>query len=144
MHQQGLPHTHPPGVNLAHPGLPPPHLPPGTSSDLLALSNAVSSAPHLQVKEEKESSLRDSPLPRSSLYNMSRNTADSHSSHGSDDGRDEYRKILAYEKREMSSHSNIPNIKSNVKKRKEDKEDSDHDKSDGELVVDDHNDVSNV
>ncbi|XP_065671029.1 transducin-like enhancer protein 1 isoform X8 [Hydra vulgaris] len=139
LHQQGLPHTHPPGVNLAHPGLPPPHLPPGTNSDLLALSNAVSSAPHLQVKEEKESSLRDSPLPpRSSLY-MSRNTTDSHSSHGSDDGRDEYsRKIHAYEKREMPPHSSIPNIKSNVKKRKEDKDDSDHEKSDGELVVDDH------
>jgi len=138
LHQQGLPHTHPPGVSLPHPGLPPPHLPPGTSSGLLALSNALSSAPHLPVKEEKDGTLRESPLPpRGPLYN--RNATDSHSSHGSDDGRaEEYnRKMLGFEKRDLGAPSNIASIKSTVKKKKEEKEESDHEKSDAELVVDD-------
>jgi len=54
LHQQGLPHSHPPGLPLPHQGsLPPPHLPPGSGSGLLALSNVLSSTPHLPVKEEK-------------------------------------------------------------------------------------------
>jgi len=123
LHQQGMPHNHPPGVTLPHPGLPPPHLPPGTGSGLLALSNALSSAQHLPVKEEKDANLRESPIPGRgpSLYGP-RNTGDSHSSHGSDDGR-------------VSQSS----LKNNLKKKKDEKEDSDHEKSDGELVVDDAN-----
>ena len=129
LHSQGLPHTHPPGVSLPHPsGLPPPHLPPSSSSGLLALSNALSSAQHLPVKDEKDrdrdrererEGLRESPLPPrgpSSLY--ARNTTDSHSSHGSDDGRgasEDYhnRKMLGYEKRDLSnSQPNLPGLKS--------------------------------
>ena len=203
LHQQGLPHTHPPGVSLPHPGLPPPHLPPGTSSGLLALSNALSSAPHLPVKEEKDSTLRESPLPpRGPLY-TNRNATDSHSSHGSDDGREreqEYnRKMLGFEKRDSlplpgqpggmmdgmgglhsskpppphsqgapplpsqippppsqggppggltgpnvkpnsSNNNNINNSNNNnsiVKKKEKEKDESDHEKSDAELVVDD-------
>lgn len=72
--------------------------------------------------------------------------------------------MLGYEKRDLSnSQSNIPGIKGssgvgcgsnpgsnnsssaalgNPKKKKEDiKEESDHEKSDGELVVDDNNEV---
>lgn len=167
LHQQGLPHTHPPGVSLPHPGLPPPHLPPGSSSGLLALSNALSQAPHLPVKDEKdrdrgerereqrENSLRESPLPpRGAPSIYPRNTTDSHSSHGSDDGRsEEYnRKILGFDKRELgNSQSNIPSMKSgtgpntstppNTKKKKDEKTESDHEKSDGELVVDDATEV---
>eukprot|EP00794_Sanderia_malayensis_P009483 gene9483-10472_t len=106
LHQQGLPHSHPPGLPLPHPGsLPPPHLPPGSGTGLLALSN-------------------NSISPIGAKY---RNTADSHSSHGSDDGR---------------GSSNIKH----QKRRREEKEpggvwrladDSDAEKSDGELVVDD-------
>jgi len=145
LHQQGLPHTHPPGVSLPHPGLPPPHLPPGTSSGLLALSNALSSAPHLPVKEEKDS-MRESPHPPRggpSLYG--RPATDSHSSHGSDDGRaEEYsRKMLGFEKRELPPSQQpsltMPPKNINNKKKKDDKEESDHEKSDGELVVDDAN-----
>lgn len=164
LHQQGLPHTHPPGVSLPHPGLPPPHLPPGSSSGLLALSNALSSAPHLPVKEEKDrererererdrEGLRESPLPPRGPSIYPRATTDSHSSHGSDDGRaEEYnRKMLGYDKRDLSnSQPNLPGIKgtnnastnnnaANPKKKKDEKEDSDHEKSDGELVVDDTN-----
>ncbi|XP_066932643.1 transducin-like enhancer protein 4 isoform X2 [Clytia hemisphaerica] len=126
LHSQGLPHTHPPGVSLPHPsGLPPPHLPPSSSSGLLALSNALSSAQHLPVKDEKDrdrererEGLRESPLPPrgpTSLY--ARNTTDSHSSHGSDDGRgasEDYhnRKMLGYEKRDLSnSQPNLPGLK---------------------------------
>ena len=186
LHSQGLPHTHPPGVSLPHPaGLPPPHLPPSSTAGLLALSNALSSAPHLPVKDEKDrdrESLRESPLPPRGPSIYARNTTDSHSSHGgSDDGRgggaggglaEDYhnRKVLGYEKRDLSnSQSNLPGIKppsastggagsgntsnpgSNSsasnnnppKKKKEntDKEESDHEKSDGELVVDDNTEV---
>ena len=97
----------------------------------------------MPVKEEKDSNLRESPLPprgAASLYN--RNATDSHSSHGSDDGREEYnRKMMGFDKRELASQPTIPTVKSNVKKKKEEKEGSDHEKSDGELVVDDQNDV---
>ena len=107
----------------------------------------MSSAPHLPVKEEKDGTLRESPLPpRGPLYN--RNATDSHSSHGSDDGRaEEYnRKMLGFEKRDLGGgQPTIPNMKSNVKKKKEEKEESDHEKSDAELVVDDTTEnVSNV
>ncbi|XP_057309503.1 transducin-like enhancer protein 1 [Hydractinia symbiolongicarpus] len=141
LHQQGLPHTHPPGVSLPHPGLPPPHLPNATSSGLLTLSTA--SATRLPVnKGEKEGSAKEElPLRGSALY---RGTADSHSSHGSDDGHAEdlnSRKLMNYEKRgDHGSMPTMPSIKSNVKKYKDVKDESDHEKSDGELVVDDQND----
>ena len=120
----------------------------------------------------------------------SRNATDSHSSHGSDDGRAEQeynRKMLGFEKRDSlplpsqppnsamdnmgGLHSSKPppphlqggappsgvpppsggpggpggpgglpgpgGLKTNLKKKKEEKDESDHEKSDAELVVDD-------
>lgn len=105
-------------------------------------------------REQRETSLRESPLPPRGVPSIyARNPTDSHSSHGSDDGRaEEYnRKMLGYEKRELgNSQPNIPIIKSsnnsisainNKKKPKDEKEESDHEKSDGELVVDDTTEV---
>ena len=51
--------------------------------------------------------------------------------------------MLGYEKRELgSSQSNLPTTNKN-KKKKDEKggDESDHEKSDGELVVDDQNEV---
>jgi len=125
LHQQGIPHNHPPGVALPHPGLPPPHLPPGSGAGLLALSNALSSAPHLPIKEEKDAvgPLRtESPHPSRVPSLFGRSAPGSHSSHGSDDGR-----------------GSQPSLKNHKKKAENKEEDSDHEKSDGELVVDDTN-----
>lgn len=140
LHQQGIPHNHPPGVSLPHPGLPPPHLPPSSGGGLLALSNALSSAPHLPVKDEKDVSfsraqspngvrlnLRESPIPNRVPPLFGR-PLDTHSSHGSDDGRSSLPKT-----------NNIPLIKKKEKETNDKGHESDGEKSDGELVVDDAN-----
>ncbi|XP_065059502.1 transducin-like enhancer protein 4 [Rhopilema esculentum] len=129
LHQQGLPHSHPPGLPLPHQGaLPPPHLPPGSGSGLLALSNVLSSTPHLPVREEKGAH-PNSVSPVGSKY---RNTADSHSSHGSDDGRGSSNMKHPKRRREEKEPGSVWRLA----------EDSDADKSDGELVVDDTNEDS--
>jgi len=125
MHAQQLPHAHAPPIPMVpHPGLQPPSMPPGSIPGLLALSGAlsVSAASHLSALKEQH---REESKSSSSALTDDRQRS---SSSISPNDRDKYR-------------SRSPDPVSESKRRKEEKhlQDSDGEKSDQDLVVDDTN-----
>ncbi|XP_028406867.1 transducin-like enhancer protein 4 [Dendronephthya gigantea] len=113
LHQQGLPHIHAPPISLPHPGGHLPHLPPAGSVIELMPSH-MSLMPG--IKDEKDHSHSISPLGSSSRAEKFRPS--DHSSHESDDGKG------------PTSNAKRPHD------RKDSDRESDGDKSDAELVVD--------